>query len=71
MKFVCNNDVFSKLLGIADNIISQKNNISILSNVLIEAANNTIKVTSCDPTLTFYGEIAADVINEGSISVFQ
>ncbi|OHD40798.1 MAG: DNA polymerase III subunit beta [Spirochaetes bacterium GWF1_31_7] len=71
MKFTCNIENFTKLLGIAEGVVTQKNTISILSNILIEAKNSKIKITACEPSLTFFGEIGADIEEEGSISVFS
>lgn len=71
MKFICSIESFTKLLGIAENIISAKNTISILSNVLIEAKDSKIKISACDTAINFFGEIAAEVEEEGAVSVFS
>jgi len=69
MKLICSKESFLKLLNIAENVISTKNNISILSNVLIEAKENKIKISACETKLNFFAEIGADIIEEGKVSV--
>lgn len=70
MRIICSKESLLKLLSIAENVISTKNSISILSNVLLEAKDNKLKIFACETSLMFFGEINAEVINEGSISVY-
>lgn len=71
MKFTCSIESIEKLLGISESIISAKNTISILSNVLIEAKDSKITIKACDTSLSFFGEIGADIEEEGAISVYS
>lgn len=71
MKFTCSLESLIKQLTICESIISAKGNISILSNILIEAKNSKIKITACDTTINFFGEIGADIESEGSITVYS
>ncbi|HOV12882.1 MAG TPA: DNA polymerase III subunit beta [Spirochaetota bacterium] len=70
MKIVCGKESLIKVLNIAESIISTKNNISILSNVLIESKMSSLKISACETTISFFAEIGADIIEEGSISVY-
>lgn len=69
MKFSCSKESLTKLLNIADNIISTKTSISILSNVLIEALDNKIKITSTETKINFFGYMGADIFEKGSVTV--
>ena len=69
MKFICSKESFLKILGIAENIISTKNNISILSNVLLEAKEGNLKIYACEAKINLFAEIGADIIDEGAISI--
>ncbi len=70
MKILCGKENLIKVLNIAESIISTKNNISILSNVLIETKMDSIKISACETTISFFAEIGADIIEEGAISVY-
>ena len=48
MEFLINRDVFLEALGNANGIIEKKTTFPILSNILIEAKNSKIKITSTD-----------------------
>ena len=69
MKTTCSKESLLKILGIAESVISTKNSISILSNILINAKENKIKISACEAKLNFFGFIGADIQEEGSISV--
>ena len=69
MKITCSKESLLKIIGIAENVISTKSSISILSNILINAKDNKIKITACEAKLNFFGFIGADIQEEGSISV--
>ena len=69
MQFICSKESFLKVLSVAESVISTKNSISILSNILIEAKDNKIKISACETKLSFIAEIGADVSKEGSLSI--
>ena len=48
MEFTINRDTFLKSLGHASGIIEKKTTLPILSNILIEAKESKIKITSTD-----------------------
>jgi len=66
MEFSINRDVFLKALGHANGIIEKKTTLPILSNILIEAKNSKIKITSTDLDIIYFEEIAPlDLKKEG------
>ena len=70
MKIICSKESILKVLGIAESVISTKNSISILSNVLIETINGKVKISASETSLNFFAEINAEIIEEGSVSVY-
>ena len=40
MKITCSKESLLKIIGVAENVISTKSSISILSNILIDAKKN-------------------------------
>ena len=70
IKFVCQKEILIKELGAVQKVISSKNNITILSNVLLEAKDDVLKIHACDARLRFETEIPAKVVTEGKITVF-
>ncbi len=70
MKFSCERSVLFKEISIAQEIISTKNAISILSNVLLDCSNNTLTIKATDIKVHFETSIPVQVIEEGSTTVF-
>lgn len=70
MKITCSKESLIKILGTCGNVISTKNNISILSNVLIEAKDSRVKIKARETTMDFFGDIGADITKEGAVSVY-
>lgn len=70
MKFICDRSILSREIGIAQEIISSKNAISILSNVYLEASNNTLLVKATDIKVNFETRLPVTVVEEGSTTVF-
>ena len=70
MKFVCEKDTLVKEIAIAQEIISSKNIMSILSNVLFEAKENTLFIKATDLKVSFETKIPVEVAEEGSITLF-
>ncbi len=70
MEIICSKESLIKSLGIAESVISTRNNISVLSNVLLETTNDLkLKISAFDVTLNFISEINCDIIKEGKIGV--
>lgn len=70
MKFTCEKDVLVKEISIAQEIISSKNALSILSNVLLEADNNSLTIRATDLKVSFETRIPVEVSVPGSTTVF-
>ena len=67
MEFAINRDVFLKALSNAIGIIEKKTTLPILSNVLIEAKNSIIKITTTDLDIIYFEEIKPlEIKKEGS-----
>jgi len=70
MKFTCEKNTLQKEISIAQEIISTRNALSILSNVLLIAENNALKIKATDLKVSFETQIPADIAEEGSTTVF-
>ncbi len=70
MKFTCSKNAIVNEIAIAQDIISSKNSISILSNVLIEAENNYLIIKATDLKIGFETKIPVSVEQPGSTTVF-
>ncbi|CEM61467.1 DNA polymerase III subunit beta [Treponema phagedenis] len=70
MKFTFDKDVFLKELAIAQEIISNKTAISILSNVLLTAKEGSLILKATDIKVNFETKIPVDIQEEGSTTVF-
>jgi len=70
MKFTCERSVLLKEIAIAQEIISSKNAISILSNIYIEADNDTLSIKATDLKVHFETKVPVSVIEPGSAYVF-
>ncbi len=70
MKFTCNKDIILKEIAIAQEIISSRNSISILSNILLEADGNTLTLRATDLKVGFESKIPVDTSQSGSTTVY-
>ncbi len=70
MKFTCEKNTIQKEISVAQEIISTRNALSILSNVLLVAENNTLTIKATDLKVGFETQIPADIAEEGSTTVF-
>ncbi|MDR3334169.1 MAG: DNA polymerase III subunit beta [Treponema sp.] len=70
MKFTCERNVLLKEIAIAQEIISSKNAISILSNIYIEAENDTLTIKATDIKVNFETKVPVTVLEPGSTTVF-
>lgn len=70
MKFSFDRDAMIKEIAIAQDIISNKNPISVLSNILLIAQDNTLTIKATDTTVNYMTQIPVDVIEEGSTTIF-
>jgi len=70
MKFSFDRDALLKEISIAQEIIATKNNISILSNVLLSAENGSLTIRATDIKVNFETRIPVDIQESGSTTVF-
>ena len=70
MNFVCEKNTLLREIAIAQEIISSRNVMSILSNVLLEAENNTLTIKATDLKVGFESTIPVSVSVPGSTTVF-
>jgi len=70
MKFTCHKNVILKEISIAQDIISSRNSLSILSNVLIEADDGILKIKATDLKVSFETQIPVEVSQAGSTTVY-
>jgi DNA polymerase-3 subunit beta len=70
MKFTCERSILLKEITIAQEIIQSKNAISILSNIYLEAAQDTLIIKSTDIKVNFETKVPVTVAEEGATTVF-
>jgi DNA polymerase-3 subunit beta len=70
MKFICERSLLLKEISIAQEIISSKNAISILSNIYLEAEENTLFIKATDTKVHFQTRVPIEVKVKGSTTVF-
>lgn len=70
MKFTCEKNSIQKEISVAQEIISTRNALSILSNVLLVAEDNAITIKATDLKVGFETRIPADIAEEGNTTVF-
>jgi DNA polymerase III sliding clamp (beta) subunit (PCNA family) len=61
MKFTCERSVLLKEISIAQEIISSKNAISILSNIYLEAVDNVLVIKATDMKVNFETRVPIDM----------
>ncbi|HZK19396.1 MAG TPA: DNA polymerase III subunit beta [Treponemataceae bacterium] len=70
MKFLFDKDVMYKEIAIAQEVIATKNALSILSNVLLIAENNTLTIKATDIKVNFETKIPIEIETEGKTTIF-
>jgi len=70
MKFSFDRDAMIKEIAVAQEIITNKSAISILSNIFFSAENNTLTIKATDSSVGFLTKIPVDVQEEGSTTVY-
>jgi DNA polymerase-3 subunit beta len=70
MKFTCERSVLLKEIAIAQEIISTKNAISILSNIYIEAEDDSLTIKATDTKVNFETKVPVNVQEPGATTVF-
>jgi len=70
MKFTCEKQTLLREISIAQDVIASKNAISILSNIYLEAANDSLIIKATDMKVNFETSVPVTVIEPGSTTVF-
>jgi DNA polymerase-3 subunit beta len=70
MKFVCNKNSIINEISTAQEIISSRTTLSILSNVLLETEENSLIIKATDLKIGFETRILVSVEKKGSVTVF-
>ena len=70
MKFTFDRDAMIKEISIAQEIITNKSPLSILSNIMLVAENNTLVIKATDSTLKWTTSIPVDIEQEGATTIF-
>ena len=70
MKFICERNILLKEISMAQEIISSKNVISILSNIYLEAQNDSLIIKATDMKVNFETKVPVTVVEPGPATVF-
>ncbi|AEC01244.1 DNA polymerase III subunit beta [Parasphaerochaeta coccoides] len=70
MKFVCQKATIFKEISLALDFTSQRNSLSIVSNVLLETKENLLVIKATDQKVGFHSQIPVETLEEGSTTVF-
>lgn len=70
MKFTFDRDAMIKEISIAQEIITNKSPISILSNILVIAENNSLTIKATDSGIKFTTTIPIDIQEEGRTIIY-
>ena len=70
MKFTCERSALLKEISIAQEIIASKNAISILSNIYLEAVDDSLIIKATDMKVNFETKVPVTVIEPGPVTVF-
>jgi DNA polymerase-3 subunit beta len=69
MKFVCEKNAIIKEIIIAQEIISSRQVLSVLSNIYLEAVDNSMVIKASDANITYNTEVPVSVVKEGKAMV--
>lgn len=70
MKFTFDRDAMIKEIAITQEIITNKSPISILSNILLIAENNTLTIKASDASVNFITKLPVEVQEEGTTTIY-
>ena len=70
MNFICEREVILQEIANANEIIAARNSLSILSNVFLEASEQTLTTRATDLKVSSESSIPVEVRSPGSITVF-
>ena len=70
MKFTTNRDTMLQAISVAQDVINNKSYVSILSNVLLETAEGKVIVKSTNSQVSIITCFGADILEEGTTTIF-
>lgn len=70
MNIIASKEKLLKAIQLAEDIITAKNTMSILSNILLETADGMLRITSTDLETAIKLLVPAEIKKEGAITVF-
>jgi DNA polymerase-3 subunit beta len=70
MKFTCSRDDILREISTAQEVISSKNSLSVLSNVLLTASKGELKLQATDLKVGFETSLPVDIAQEGTTTAF-
>ena len=70
MRFTFDRDAMIKEVAIAQEIITNKSPISILSNILLIAQNNILTIKASDTSVNFISTIPVEIQEEGTTTIY-
>ena len=70
MKFACQKNILLREIMLALEFTSQRNTLSIVSNVLLETSENNLTVKATDQKIGFKTVLPVETIEDGSTTVF-
>lgn len=70
MKFTFDRDAMIKEISIAQEVITNKSPVSILSNILVIAEHNALTIKATDSAVKFTTTIPVDIFEEGRTTIF-
>jgi len=70
MRFTFERSILLKEIAIANEIIASKNAISILSNIYLEAKEESLTIKATDRSVNFETKVPVTVLEDGSVTVY-
>src|SRR5271169_1265241 len=70
MKFTCSRDDILKEVSIAQEVISSRNSLSVLSNVLLTVGKGELKLQATDLKVGFETSLPVEITQEGTTTAF-
>ena len=70
MKFSCDRSIFSQGIGVAGEVISSKNAVSIMSNVLLDAKGDRLTIRGTDAKTYFQTSLPIQSSEDGAVTIF-
>ena len=70
MKFVCEKSALQREIAFAQEIISSKSSMSVISNVYLEAQDGSLLIRATDIKIGFETRMPVDIQEPGSLTVF-